>query len=107
KRNQRLWVECLADEIDSRLDPTLVLSDLDGREWERSRNGAVLDFVAPVDGAYFLRVADLLYRGGDDYVYRMTISSGPRVDYILPVAGVAGTRTNFTLFGRNLPGGKP
>ena len=107
KKNQRLWLECLVDSIDSRLEPTLLLSDGDGREWEHSRAGKVLDLVVPADGTYLLQLADLLYRGGDDYTYRLTLSSGPRVDYILPVAGVAGSRTNFTLFGRNLPGGKP
>jgi hypothetical protein len=107
KKNQRLWIECLASSIDSRLDPTLLLSDRDGREWEQSRAGGLLDFIVPADGAYLLRVADLLYRGGDDYAYRLSLSSGPRVDYVLPLAGVAGTRTNFTVFGRNLPGGKP
>jgi hypothetical protein len=107
RKNQRLWLECLAGSIDSRLEPMMFLSDAEGREWEHSRSGGFLDFVAPADGNYFLRVADLLYRGGDDYIYRLSLSSGPRVDYILPIAGVAGTRTNFTVFGRNLPGGKP
>ena len=106
RKSQRLWIECLAGSIDSRLDPTLQLSDSAGREWEQSRTGGLLDFVVPADGAYLLRVADLLYRGGDDYAYRLSLSSGPRVDYILPIAGVPGTRTNFTVFGRNLPGGK-
>ncbi len=107
KKAQRVLVECLADSIDSRLEPTLAVLDADGREWERSRTGDALDFTAPADGTFFVRLTDFLYRGGDDYFFRVTLSTGPRIDYILPVAGVAGTKTNFTLYGRNLPGGKP
>lgn len=107
KKAQRVFVECLAESLDSRMDATLALLDAEGLERDRSRTGGTLDFTAPADGTYYIRVADFLYRGGDDYFYRLTLSTGPRVDYILPLAGVAGTKTNFTVYGRNLPGGKP
>lgn len=107
KKSQRVFVECLAPSLDSRLDATLAVLDGAGREWERSRTTGLLDFTAPADGTYFVRLTDFLYRGGDDYFYRLTLSTGPRVDFILPLVGVAGTKTNFTLYGRNLPGGKP
>jgi hypothetical protein len=107
KKSQRLFIECLAETLDSRLDPVLLLTDISGRELERARIGGFIDFTAPHDGSYSLEVSDFLYRGGDDYFYRLTLKTGPHVDFILPPAGVPGTKNNHVLYGRNLPGGKP
>ena len=107
QQGQRFFIECLSDSLDSRMDATLFVSDTAGRELERARTGGLIDFTAPAAGEYRLRVADFLYRGGDDYFYRLTLSTGPRLDYVLPSAGLAGVKTNFTLYGRNLPGGQP
>ena len=107
KKSQRVLVECLAESLDSRLDPVLAVVDAAGREFERTRTGGLLDFIAPTDGSFTLKVSDFLYRGGDDYFYRLTLSTGPRIDFALPVAGLPGTKTNITFYGRNLPGGKP
>jgi hypothetical protein len=107
KKGQRLFLECLAQSIDSRMAPALTLTDSSGRELAMARTGGFLDFTAPADGLVLLRVADLLYRGGEDYFYRLALGTGPRVDFIFPPAGVPGTRSKFKLFGRNLPGGKP
>ncbi|HYV33109.1 MAG TPA: hypothetical protein VEO53_18620, partial [Candidatus Binatia bacterium] len=107
RKSQRLLVECLAGSIDSRMDPALILTDAAGRELERNRTGGLLDFSPPADGTYFLKVSDILYRGGDDYFYRLTVSTGPRIDFVMPPAGLPGTKSNYTLYGRNLPAGKP
>jgi hypothetical protein len=107
KKSQRLFFECLAEAIDSRLDAMLVLTDPAGRELERARTSGLIDFTAPADGAYWLKVSDFLYRGGDEYFYRLTLTAAPRLDFALPPAGLPGTKTNITLYGRNLPGGKP
>ena len=107
KKSQRVLVECLAESLDSRLDPVLAVVDAAGRELERSRTGGLIDFAAPAEGVYTLKVSDFLYRGGDDYFYRLTLSTGPRIDFALPAAGLPGTKTNITFYGRNLPGGKP
>jgi hypothetical protein len=107
KKSQRLFVECLAESLDSRMDAMLVLTDGAGRELERARTGGLIDFTAPADGSYFIKVADFLYRGGDEYFYRLTLSAGPRLDFAFPPAALRGAKTNITLYGRNLPGGKP
>jgi hypothetical protein len=105
KKGQRVLVECLAKDIDSRLDDTLILSDTGGRELERQRRGGLLDFIAPVDGRFVIGVSDFIYRGGDEYFYRLTIGAGPHLDFVFPPAGLPGTKAQYTLYGRNLPGG--
>jgi hypothetical protein len=107
KKGRRLFAECLAETIDSRMDASLVVNDSAGRELERARTGGLIDFTAPADGTYLLQVSDFLYRGGDDYFYRLTLTAAPHVDFVFPPAGVAGTKASFTLYGRSLPGGKP
>ena len=45
------------------------------REIQRSRHGELLDFKAPSDGLYTLELHDLLSRGGEEYFYRLTMST--------------------------------
>ena len=107
KKGQRVLIECLAKDIDSRMDDTLILYDAGGRELERQRRGGLLDFIAPADGRFILGVSDFIYRGGEDYFYRLTIGAGPHIDFIFPPSGLPGTKGQYTLYGRNLPGGAP
>ena len=88
------------------MDATLILRDAAGRELALDRTTGLIDFIAPADGEYQLRVADFLYRGGDDYFYRLALTTGPRIDFIVPPAGLAGSTNSYTLYGRNLPDGK-
>jgi hypothetical protein len=110
KKDQRVLVEVAARRIDSRLDGTLVLLDPRGHELKRVKEGAgadpVLDFTAPADGAYLLKLYDEVYGGGSDYFYRLAASSAPHVDFIFPPSGPAGSTQQYTLYGRNLPGSK-
>jgi hypothetical protein len=105
KKQQRVLVECAAREIDSKMSPVLALYDGSGREVERSRRGGLLDFTPPEDARYTLRVHDLTFRGGPEYFYRLSVGTGPRLDFVFPPAGPAGSKSGFTLYGRNLPGG--
>lgn len=108
---QRLLVDCHAQRIDSRLDGTLVVFDATGKELLRSRgyrNGdALIDFKAPVAGKYVVGVGDFVYRGGAEYMYRLDFRSGPYIDFVVPSIGAPGSNGQYTIYGRNLPGGKP
>jgi hypothetical protein len=92
KRGERVLVEVAARRIDSRLDGTLVILDSAGRELKRTKQGAgadpVLEFTAPTDGAYLLKLYDEVYGGGNDYFYRLTASAGPFVDFVFPPSGI-------------------
>jgi len=109
KAGQRILIDCWAERIDSRMDGTLALYDAAGRQLLRSqddeRRDPFLDLAAAADGEYFLKVYDFVYGGGPEYFYRISIGTAPHIDYIVPPAGLPGTKGIYTIYGRNLPGG--
>jgi hypothetical protein len=111
KKGQRYIAECQALRLDSRAQVVLTLIDPAGREIRRiagtrSRD-ALLDFTADQDGAYLVKASDLLYRGGDEFFYRLTIGTGPWIDYVDPPVLKPGADNAVVVYGRNLPGGAP
>ena len=105
KKGQRIIVNCLAAELDSKLEPVLVIKNDSGLELERSRTGQPVDFTPVTDGDYYVGLHDFVYGGGAEHVFRMAISERPHIDFIVPPAGEPGKAGKFTLYGRNLPGG--
>ncbi|MEO1984296.1 MAG: hypothetical protein ABGZ24_27585, partial [Fuerstiella sp.] len=106
---QRVLVELIAERIDSRLDGQLIVYDSAGREVDRNRDtfgrDSFLEVQAEQGGEFLLAVSDILYRGGGDHFYRLSISDRPHVDFVYPPAGEPGSTHQYTLYGRNLPGG--
>ncbi|HND52864.1 MAG TPA: hypothetical protein PLV92_10725, partial [Pirellulaceae bacterium] len=45
--------------------------------------------------------------GGPDFFYRLSVHNRPRVDFVFPPSGSAGSNNQYTVYGRNLPGGQP
>ncbi|MEE2686010.1 MAG: hypothetical protein VYB09_06845 [Planctomycetota bacterium] len=111
KAGQRMIIRCQARSIDSRMDPILAVLDTEGRQIANSRGTRerepLLDFTARADGVVAIRVYDAVYRNGPEYFYRLSVGALPHVDFVFPPAGQAGGNRAFTVFGRNLPGGKP
>lgn len=111
KAGQRLMVDCLAERIDSRANGTLVMLDANGREVGRSLDveglDPVLDFTAPAEGRYVLGMYDFIYGGGPEHFYRLKITAAPHIDFVFPPSGPAGSNNQYTVYGRNLPGGQP
>ena len=111
KKGQRYLAECQALRLDSRAQVVLTLIDPSGRELRRMAGtrtrDALLDFTADQDGAYVIKANDLLYRGGDEFFYRLTIGTGPWIDYVDPPVLKPGADNAVTVYGRNLPGGTP
>lgn len=105
-KGQKILIRCLTKQIDSRLEPVIVIRSSAGKQLVRSPNIRVPEifFVVPEDGNYTLCVNDHIFSGGADYPYAMTVSNAPILDLILPVAAQAGKTTEFTLLGRNIPG---
>ena len=63
----------------------------------------VLFYTVPEDGVYGLEVRDALYRGREDFVYRVTVGELPFITRIFPLGGREGTPATATLAGWNLP----
>jgi hypothetical protein len=111
KAGERIILDCRAQRIDSRLDGTLMVFDSAGRELAYAGDvfgrDPFLDFTAPSDGDYVVRIWDFTYEGGGDLFYRLEVGSAPHVDAVIPPAVPPGRKSTVTLLGRNLPGGKP
>ncbi len=107
KKGQRVVVECQAGKLDSPMDATLTLTTADGKPLVSNGDyygrDPLVDFVAPADGDYLVRLHDLSYRGG--YPYRLIVSDRPQVENVFPRAVRAGQATELSVFGRNLGAG--
>ena len=110
---QRVLIECRAWRIDSRLDGFLWLYDRRGRQLAVSQDEDIrdekrdpfIDFEVPAEGEYYLKLTDFTYGGNEEHFYRLSVSTSPYLDYVLPTGIRAGTNELVTVFGRNLPGG--
>ena len=63
----------------------------------------VLYYQIPADGEYTVEIKDAIYRGREDFVYRITIGELPFVTSIFPLGGRAGAETTVEVKGWNLP----
>ncbi len=113
KKGQRVLITCLAHSIDSRMEPEMKLFDSAGKQlaYFRAEPGqdGVLDMVLPADGDYVLRLNQFTYIQpfpAGEYHYRLSISTGPRIDAVFPPMIEPGKTAQVTLYGRNLPGGQ-
>ncbi|MFM8359417.1 MAG: hypothetical protein ACKOET_12785, partial [Verrucomicrobiota bacterium] len=106
KAGQPLRVRVQSAELDSRLDPEVFALGPDGQELRRTRGTGRLECVPPTDGPCRVAVHDRLFRGGDDYPYRLLVDPGPWLDFAVPAAVRPGTN-RVRLFGRGLPGSQP
>ena len=106
KRGQRVVVECQAERIDSRLRAVLQVFDAAGRRQAVNRGFFGIDplivFDVPADGSYKVRISDLIYSGSTDHVYRLSISTRPRVVFSVPSVVQAKSKNKVNLFGWNL-----
>ena len=107
RAGQRIVMDCQAGKLDSQMDATMTLATADGKLLASSsdHNGRdpLIDFVAPADGDYLVRVYDLSYRGG--FPYRLLITDMPHVDDVFPRAVQAGQTVDLVAIGRNLGDG--
>jgi hypothetical protein len=111
KRGQRVVLSCLTSSIDSRLVAALELYDSTGRQLGFSRyyhdNDALLDCTLPSDGDYYVRLHEFTHTlGSPEHFYRLSISTAPWIDAVVPAVVEPGKSNEVTLYGRNLPGGQ-
>ena len=112
KKSQRVVFSCLAASVDSRAHPGLEVYDRKNRLLATNRNyhdtDALADGTLPEDGDYFVRVFEFSHtQGSADHFYRLTITTAPWIDAVHPFVLEPGKPTQVTIYGRNLPGGRP
>ena len=103
---QRYLVHCASRGIDSKLEAVLIVADSAGRDLLVERRGGVLDFKAPADGRFVIKVHELTYKGGPDYFYRLTLQNAP-ADAPLPIFTSTRTVSAFSWPPAGLPATAP
>ena len=107
----RELIPYLADAVPGWFQATLALFDADGQEVAydddyRFHPDPVLHYTVPKDGAYTIEIKDAIYRGREDFVYRIEAGELPFVTSIFPLGGRAGAPATVQLTGWNLPANK-
>lgn len=98
----------LADAVPGWFQAVLTLYDGQGREVAycddyRFHPDPVIHYAVPEDGEYAVEIRDAIYRGREDFVYRISLGELPFLTNIFPLGGKAGSKTKVALDGWNLP----
>ncbi len=99
----------VADAVPGWFQPVLTLYDAKGREVAYNDDNyfdpdPLIAFRAPKTGEYVVAITDAIYRGREDFVYRVTIDESPLVTSIFPLGGPVGTTPMIDMKGWNLEG---
>ena len=104
----RELIPYMSDAVPGWFQATVSLYDSRGKEVAYTddyqfRPDPVLFYKAPSSGDYVLEVRDALYRGREDFIYRISIGELPFVTGVFPLGGKIGTQTTLSATGWNLP----
>ncbi|MCX5655241.1 MAG: PPC domain-containing protein [Planctomycetota bacterium] len=104
----RELIPYIPDAVPGWFQATLALYDSAGKELAydddfRFNPDPVLYYEIARDGEYVIEIKDAIYRGREDFLYRITVGELPFVTGIFPLGGPAGARTAVALKGWNLP----
>jgi len=115
RKGQKLVIEAharslipyLADAVPGWFQATLTLYDAVGRELAfaddyRFDPDPVLFYEVPRDAEYELEIRDSIYRGREDFVYRIAVSERPFITQTFPLGGKEGVKTEALVSGWNL-----
>lgn len=104
---QKVVIESEGSHIDSKFTPCLTVFDQSGRKLKSSTRSDVLIFEPKSDAEYFLRVHDFLFRGGEPFLCRISVTTRPRIRFVDPPLVRVGSPQKMVVYGWNLPGGQP
>lgn len=104
----RRLIPYLADAVPGWFQATVLLYDAQGREVAfaddyRFNPDPVLFYTIPRSGEYELEIHDSIYRGREDFVYRITVGERPFITEMSPLGGRTGVKTVASISGWNLP----
>ncbi len=100
-------VPFLADAVPGWFQPVLTMYDALGKEvaysddYQLSPDPTIV-YEVPADGDYHLEIKDCIYRGREDFVYRIALGEIPHVTSAFPLGAKAGEKVNMKLYGVNL-----
>lgn len=116
QQGQTLVASLMAnDTLGSPMDGVLQICDANGFVLTQNDDARGYDplatLVVPRDGVYLVRTfafpvepnSSIAFAGGENFVYRLTITTGPIVDHAFPMAVRAEESTELRLFGWGLP----
>ena len=103
----RQLIPYIADAVPGWFQPVLVLTDAAGKELAygddyRFKPDPVIFYEVPQDGEYVFAIHDAIYRGREDFVYRVTIGELPFVTSIFPLGSPVGAPVIPQMKGWNL-----
>jgi hypothetical protein len=103
----RQLIPFIADAVPGWFQPVLVLRDAEGKEVAydddyRFKPDPTILCEVPRDGEYVLGIYDSIYRGREDFVYRITIGELPFVTSIFPIGSRVGAPVTIKMTGWNL-----
>jgi hypothetical protein len=104
----RELIPYISDAVPGWFQAVLTLRDGEGKELASADHfffhpDPLLNYQIPADGEYVLEIHDSIYRGREDFIYRITIGELPVITSIFPLGGKAGARTAIETLGWNLP----
>jgi len=103
----RSLIPYIADAVPGWFQAALLLRDDQGREVaynddNRFNPDPTLTVVIPQEGDYVLEVKDAIYRGRQDFIYRIALGELPLITRLFPLGGSAGQLHVVQLEGWNL-----
>jgi hypothetical protein len=101
-------VPYIADAVPGWFQAAISLRDEHGEELAaadsfRFHPDPLLHFDVPRDGAYLVEIHDSIFRGREDFVYRMAVGELPYATDVFPLGAKSGATTEVKLQGWNLP----
>jgi hypothetical protein len=110
RKGQTISGEVYAARLGSPLDSRLEVRDPQGRVIAENDDTFGADsfvrFTAPADGTYQVRIHDIDFRGGQAFVYRLTLTADPWVDRVFPLGGRRGSTLRVQASGQALAAGR-
>jgi hypothetical protein len=104
RKGQSIACDVSAARLGSPLDSHLEVLDPKGRRIAENDDAHGVDsflrFTAPIDGVYQVRIRDTAFKGGQAYVYRLTLTADPYVESVYPLGARRGSKTTFELTGQ-------
>jgi hypothetical protein len=104
----RELIPYIADAVPGWFQATLSIRDAKGNEVAytddfRFKPDPVVYYEIPADGEYVAQITDSIYRGREDFVYRLSIGELPFITSVFPLGMKAGASATVELRGWNLP----